>query len=359
MKEIILIEQDIINTYNKRQQEQCKLYYKYKEIKKQNPHLGYKKISKLLNEPIHRTRYWHHNNSIPQPILTVNWLKERGLIPLKRKNPKISLISKILGTTFGDGGIFQNLNGIFLSSSELESVSEFGEDLKIIFSDKIELNSRIIEGGEYGHSWCYQNTNRNIIRFFQALGAAIGRKSGIELIIPSWILLKGELADSFFSSFFGNEIGIPKIHNDKKRTNSLDIGLVCKKELINNRKEFLNTIKDYLKTKEVKADKIYISQHKQEKDKLLLKLAINLNFDNLMNFHKNINIHYSKKKSDKLTKTLNQLKEIKLQRFNKLINTTNKLTQRNYSKEWTRKNLRLTEKSLNFILNQEHLEKWI
>jgi len=104
---------------------------------------------------------------------------------------------------------------------------------------------------------------------------------------------------------------------------------VCKKEQLNNRKEFLNTIKKYLKTKGVKADKIYINQHKQEKDKLLLKIAINLNFDNLMNFHKNINIHYSKRKSDKLTKTLNQLKEIKLQRFNKLINTINKLTQRN------------------------------
>ena len=77
-----------------------------------------------------------------------------------------------------------------------------------------------------------------------------------------------------------------------------------------------------------------------------------------MNFYKNVNIYYSKNKSKKLIKTLNSLKEIKLQRFTLLSNTTNKLTQRNYSKEWIKHNLRLTDKSLNFILNQELLEKW-
>lgn len=356
MKEIILTEQDIINTYDRRQQEQCNLYKKYKKIKEKNPSFGYKRIAKILKQPPHKTRWWHANKHIPVPIQTINWLKERKLIPLKLENPKLLIISKILGTTFGDGGIFQNLNGIFLSSSEINSIKQFEKDITSLVD--IQKNSRIIEGGEYGHSWCYQNTNRNIIRFFQALGAPVGRKSQIKLEIPKWISLKEKIADSFFSAFFGNEIGIPKIHNDKKRTNSLDMGLVCKKELQSNREDFLNIIKTYLKTKGVNADKIYINQHKQEKDKLLLKLAINLNFDNLMNFHKNINISYSKNKSNKLTETLKQLKEIKLQRFNKLINTKNKLTQRNYSKDWTRKNLRLTEKSLNFILNQEPIEKW-
>ena len=355
---IILTEQDLINTYDKRQQEQCRLYYDYSKIKKQNPKFGYKKIAKLLGQPIGKTRWWHAKKHVPVPIQTVQWLKQKGLIPLTKNNPNLSLIAKVMGTTFGDGGIFENLNGIFLSSSEKDSVKEFGEDLKEIFGKDIEKNSRIIEGGEYGHSWCYQNTNRNVIRFFQALGAPIGRKSKIKLKIPQWILKDDRLQDGFFGSFFGNEIGIPKIHKDNRRTDSLDIGMVCKKELYQNRIEFLSKIKRYLRRKNVNADKIYTFKHKGDENKFLMKLAINLNFDNLMNFHKNIDIHYSRAKSEKLINMLNNLKNLKLERFNKLTNTLNKLTQRNYSEQWVKNNLRLTDKSLNFILEQKDLREW-
>ncbi|MBU2634163.1 MAG: hypothetical protein KJ674_02875 [Nanoarchaeota archaeon] len=355
---IILTEQDIINTYNKKQQEQCRLYYQYKKIKQQNPKFGYKRIATLLKQPYGKTRWWHTNKHLPTPIQTINWLKEKELIPLTTKNTKLFLIAKLLGTTFGDGGIFTNLNAIFLSSSEINSIKEFEKDISLIFSKEITLNSRIIEGGEYGHSWCYQNTNRKVIRLFKALSAPIGKKSQITLKIPNWILTNQNLADNFFSSFFGNEIGIPKIHKDNKRTDSLDLGLVCKKELLKNRINFLNSIKKYLESKGIEANSTYVFKHKQEKDKILIKLAINLNFDNLMNFYKNINISYSNNKQNKLIKTLNDLKKLKLQRFNKLTNTLNALTQQNYSKEWTRKNLRLTDKALNFILKQEHLEKW-
>ena len=355
---MILTEQDIINTYNKRQQEQSSLYLQYQEIKKQNPESGYKRISKELKQPLHKTRWWHSKKHIPTPIQTVNWLKQRSLIPLEENNQKLHLIAKILGTTFGDGGIFQNLNGIFLSSSELSTIEEFKKDIKQIFGNELDSNSRIIEGGEYGHSYCYQNTNRNIIRFFQALGAPIGRKSGIELNIPEWILKDCNLQDHFFLAFLGNEIGIPKIHKDNRRTDSLDIGLVCKKELLQNRIEFLSNLQNYLKNKRVKAEKIYTRQHKQENNKFLMKLAINLNFDNLMNFYKNINISYSQQKAQKLQNTLIELQQLKLKRFNKLSSTTNTLTKRNYSREWIKNNLRLTEKSLNFILTQQPLEKW-
>ena len=232
----ILTEQDIVNTYDKRQREQSRLYLEYKRIKKENPEFGYKRISKILGQPYHKTRWWHSKKYVPVPIQTVEWLKKKDLIPLKEEDKRLTLISKILGTTFGDGGIFGNLNGIFISSSELDSVKEFEEDIKTIFGKDIEKNSRIIEGGVYGHSWSYQNTNRNIIRFFQSLGSPIGKKSNIELIIPNWVHTNQKILDSFFSSFFGNEIGIPKIHKDGKRTNSLDIGMVFKKELKQNRK---------------------------------------------------------------------------------------------------------------------------
>lgn len=48
---MILTKQDIINTYNKKQQEQCRLYFKYLKLKKQNQYYKHKKLAKLLNTP--------------------------------------------------------------------------------------------------------------------------------------------------------------------------------------------------------------------------------------------------------------------------------------------------------------------
>ena len=119
MRKNILKHQDIINTYNPQQQEQSNLYFKYKKIKKENSNWGYKKIAKAINQPIHKTRWWHTNKHIPTPIQTINWLKEKNLTPLNEGNQIINLVSKILGTTFGDGGIFSNLNGIFFDKMGL------------------------------------------------------------------------------------------------------------------------------------------------------------------------------------------------------------------------------------------------
>ena len=271
-----------------------------------------------MNEPIHRTRWWHHDNSIPQPILTTNWLKEKELITLTTENPKINLIAKILGTTFGDGGIFENLNAIFLSSSELEAVKEFGEDLNLIFGKGIEENSRIIEGGEYGHSWCYQNTNRNIIRFFKALGAPIGRKSNMELNLPAWILSEHELADEFFGSFFGNEINIPKIHINKTHLDTLSIGLTGSSKLETNRVDFLQKIKHYLEVRGIETGKICKSKIKGQEYSFIFKLHISTKLENVINFKEKTKIHYCIYKNKKLEKTIQDFMSLKAIRLNDL-----------------------------------------
>src|SRR3989338_5900896 len=95
-KEAIISEIDIINTYPEKNQKLSFLYFKYLELKKHNPSFGYKRLSKLLNEPIYRTRSWHHTNSIPVPILNINWLKDKSILPLTFDNPKLHLIARIL-----------------------------------------------------------------------------------------------------------------------------------------------------------------------------------------------------------------------------------------------------------------------
>src|SRR3989344_1578198 len=262
MEEVIIDEQDIINTYDKRQQEQCMLYYKYQELKAQHPTWGYKRIAKAMNQPIGKTRWWHTEKHIPVPIQTAQWLKKRKLLPLKISDQRLLLIAKVLGTTFGDGGIFTNLNAIFLSSSELEATEEFGIDLMKIFGYSIDNNMRTIQGGRNGTSLCYQNTNRNVIRFFMALGAPIGNKTKINLVVPAWIKMLEEAEQEFYGSLFGSEIGISYNHKGGAR---IDFGITGNEDTELNRLQFLEDIKKFLNKKEIDVGNI-LSYKRKDKE---------------------------------------------------------------------------------------------
>ena len=341
-EDIIIDEQDIINTYPQEQQELAKSYYRYLELREQNPSWGYKRIATKLGVSYGRTRWWWEKKSAPVPIQTTNWLKARGLLPLKIDNPQLPFIAKVLGATFGDGGIFENLNGVFLSSSEKEAVEEFGGDIEKIFDLKENENSRIIEGGVYGHSWCYQNTNRNIIRFFLALGAPKGNKTNIELKIPNWVSLNENLEDEFYGSFFGGELGSPSLHKDQNRLTTLEIGITGSPKFDNNRKEFLHDIEYYLLRKNVLCNQLY--QRKLNENSIIYRLQLAKNIDNIILFLMNIKINYCRYKVDRLYKSLGQWAMLKKQKYYKLI-------EKGVGAESVMKLLKLTPNSLYLLLN--------
>lgn len=345
--DIILDEQSIIETFDEPQKEQCKLYYKYKEIKQKNPTWGYKRISKAMNQPEAKTRWWHAGKHIPYPIQTIKWLKERKLLPLKINNPKLPLIAKVLGATFGDGGIFENLNAIFLSSSELEATKEFGRDLQHIFGKDICNNSRTIEGGIEGHSWCYQNTNRKIIRFFKALGAPIGKKTNKKFILPNWISFSPKFKDEFFGSFLGNELGVPKVHKQKNRLDMFSLGISGNPDVIDNKISFLNKLRTFLADKGINATKIDVKKGKIG-EPILCRLLISVKLDNVLTFQKNVKINYCKYKQKKLDNTINEFSYLKKQKYFELLD-------RGYGAEHAMKTLNLTQKSLYTILNEEEI----
>ena len=341
-EDIIIDEQDIVNTYDERQQEQCRLYHQYIDIKAQNPSWGYKRIAKAMGQNIGKTRWWHAKKHIPVPIQTANWLKEKGLLPLNINSPKLPLISKVLGATFGDGGIFENLNGIFLSSSEKEAVEEFGNDLKRIFNFGENQNSRIIEGGVYGHSWCYQNTNRNIIRFFLALGAPKGNKTHIELKIPEWIPLNENLEEEFYGSILGGELGTPIIHKTGNHLTNLELGITGNEKLDKNRYDFLSKISSYLIKRNVVSTSIY--KRKLNENSIIYRLQISKKFDNISYFMINIKINYCNYKVERLYKALGQWTKLKKEKYYELL-------QRGYGAESAMNLLNLTPNSLYLILN--------
>lgn len=340
---IILDKWDIIKTYSESDIEDSKNYYRFLELKEKNPDWGYKRLAKKLGVCEGQTRWWHNKTHKPRPIRAVEFLEEKGLLPLEIDNEKLPLIARVLGSSFGDGGIFANLNGIFLSSSEKKAVLEFGEDLKKIFGEQIGKNSMLREGGEYGHSWHLLNTNRKIIRFFVALGAPLGKKSKIKFSIPPWIRFNKNIEDEFFGALFGSEIGIPKVHKQKNRLDNLSLGIIVPKSMKEDRKKFLQKTKKYLERKEI-SSRIYISRHKKEEDRLLLRLMISTKLDNVLKFMNRTNIRYCKYKPQKLANTIREFKKIKSEKYSNL-------RERDYGAEHAMKVLKLTPKSLYYVLN--------
>lgn len=340
---VLLNKWDIIKTYSNKDIVSAKNYYKFLEIKKENPNWGYKRIAKKLNICAGQTRWWNNKKHKPKPVRVVEFLERKGLLPLKINNKKLPLIARVIGASFGDGGIFANLNGIFLSSSEKKAVLEFGKDLEAIFGEEISKNSLVREGGEYGHSWHLLNTNRNIVRFFVSLGAPLGTKTKVNFKLPTWINFDKKLKDEFFGSLFGSEIGIPKIHREKNRLDNFSFGIVVPKKLKENREIFLNSIINYLEEKGI-TSKIYVSQHKKEKDKLLMRVMISIKFDNVLKFMNRIKIKYCDYKPKKLVKTIEEFKQIKSDKYSELLN-------RGYGAEHAMKTLNLTPESLYYVLD--------
>ena len=343
-EDIIIDEEDIINTYDERQREQCELYCQYFAIKEKNPTWGYKRIAKSLKQPIGKTRWWHAGKHTPVPIQTASWLKERDLLPLKIDNPKLPLIAKVLGAIFGDGGIFQNLNGIFLSSSEKDAVEEFGNDLKTIFNLNKDENSRIIEVGVYGHSWCYQNTNRNLIRLFLALGAPKGNKTNIELKTPAWISLNSNLEQEFYGSLLGGELGTPIIHKNGNYLTTLEVGITGLPKFKDNRVQFLTELAKYLDKNRVRTTSIYEGKSKTE-GSLIFRLLIEKKLDNVLLFLMNVKINYCTYKVERLYKALGIWAQLKKDKYEELIS-------RGYGAEHAMKILNLTPNSLYLLLNK-------
>lgn len=345
----IIDEQDIISTYDERQQEQCRLYYQYLEIKAQNSSWGYKRIAKAMGQNIGKTRWWHAKRHIPVPIQTANWLKERDLLPLKIDNPKLPLIVKVLGATFGDGGIFENLNGIFLSSSNVKDTEEFSKDLQKIFDTDIILNADLREGGEFGHSWCMSNTNRNIIRFFVALGAPVGNKSIKELKIPSWIKINEKFEDEFYGSLFGSELGV----STHDRLPRIEFTITGCKHLEKNRIQFLNEIIDYLKEKHIdvtrkRIDITKVTTKKGHEDNRRYRFILAQYQHNIEPFIEKIKINYSNLKKYKLLTALDRDMKDNLLKYLEL-------RAKNLGAESIMKRLQIDAKYLYKILNSTNI----
>ncbi|MFH1664417.1 MAG: ATP-dependent protease LonB [archaeon] len=306
--EPVLTEQDVFNTFSDFDKHSAGDYQRYVSLKSVNPSFGYKRIAKLLNIPQGRVRWWHSINSKPNAVKTVELLKELDLIPLKCDDPRLPVISRILGTTFGDGGIAGNLNNIFLSSSEEISLKQFKHDLISVFGEYTCENFSEIISGRNKTGRCIRNSNRAIIRFFVALGAPVGKKN-MEIEVPRWIHANEISSKEFFGAFFGNELCSPKFSVKHKYINDFAVALCGKKQLKENRLKFFSEISDFLASYGIKTTSVYENEFR--KGSFMWKLGISKELENITRFKEFIKLRYSDEKQGKIDKALLDLFEWK------------------------------------------------
>ncbi len=309
----ILTKHDIIETYGRGDQESALKYYEFLNLRAENPALGYKRLARMLGQPEGRVRWWHNGKHKPHAVRTIEWLEERGLLPLSPSHKKAPLAARILGALFGDGGVFYNLNGIFLSSGEAESLKQFKQDLTSLFGRAISNNFDTRVGGIHHTTRVLRNANRNVVRFFVALGAPVGSKEQ-EMEIPSWIYAREKAKLEFFGAFFGSELCSPKFTT---YLNTFNVPMAGSYRLRENRLRFLTQVEDFLNSYGIRCTSICENEFRP--GRYLWKLLIAKDFDNFLRFKQLIPIRYSDSKKARIEKAAKDMAGRKVSRFRKLL----------------------------------------
>ncbi len=305
----IINKEDIIRTFSEQDQKDALSYYEFIKIKQSNPNFGYKKIARMLDIKPGQTRWWNNKTYKPKAVQTVERLEKIGLLPFNLNNEVAPIVARVLGTTFGDGGIFKTLNGIFLSSSEEDSLNQYGQDLIAIFGEAIGKNFERRSSGINNTGKSIWNTNRDVIRFFIALGAPLGRKNK-EIKIPSWIYMNEMVQQEFFGALLGNELCSPKFSEKKLQIDEFGIAFAGTYELKENRLKLLDSIAKYLNSYGIKTSKNIYENNFRGKS-FIWKLSISKEIENIMRFDCYIPIRYSHNKEQRVKKAIERTLEHK------------------------------------------------
>ena len=249
---ILVSEQDLINTYSKKDQFSCQKYFEYKKLVQDNPSFGYKKCAKLLGVKQGSTRWWHtkgEKKAVPNPLKVIQKLKEAGFLPFTENHKDVKIIFNMLGVIYGDGCVDRNLNTFSFISADKRDIDLWEKDFKQIFPfAKNKLD--IIEGGEYGHSYCIRCFDRAVIRFFVALGAPVGNKVTTMYFLPKWIFDSSEESRiAFLDGYLASEMSVPRWRPDSLgnyRFTDFSVGISKVLSLEEEHKAFLRSVEKLL-----------------------------------------------------------------------------------------------------------------
>ncbi|MFH1520546.1 MAG: ATP-dependent protease LonB [Candidatus Micrarchaeota archaeon] len=342
----ILTQNHIINTFSETDQKAAKNYYKFVKIKEANPLFGYKRIAKILGAAPGQVRWWNNKRNKPNAVRTIERLEKLGLLPFYTNHALALIVARVLGTTFGDGGVFSTLNAIFLSSSEEDALNQYAQDLIAIFGEGIGQNFERRISGINNTGMCVWNTNRDVVRFFLALGAPLGRKNK-QVTIPSWIHLNSKAESEFFGALLGNELCSPRFCPRKKKIQSFAVGLAGNMTLKKNRLYVLKEIANYLNSHGVRTS-ANINENEFREGKFVWRLMIATDIENLSRFYSLVPIRYSNAKLERIQDSIRYVSERKQNSHTKVV-TAGK------SEKYLNSTLRVSQIVLQKILTGEQI----
>lgn len=207
---ILLTANDVLKTYSKEEQDSYDQYQQFLQLKTDNPTFGYKKLAKLIDASISKTRWWTQKGGKVTSLDVIEKLSSTGLLPLTTDNPKLPAILRLLAASFTDGGIDIRMNTFHFNSAIKANIEAWKKDFFEVFPFAKESLS-YIETGKYKSSIGTRTCDRAIIRFFAALGCPIGNKTTTNYQLPVWLFeLSKEHKLAFIDGFFSCEVAMPQ-----------------------------------------------------------------------------------------------------------------------------------------------------
>lgn len=248
-------------------------------------------------------------NIDPMPIIK----KLGSLLPLKMNDPKLLIISRLLGHLFGDGYLTMSYgNGRIRFSAvftgERVDLEEVQKDLETLgFKSRLLVRRKVSDIIRYGSphgimglsSWL-TNNSKALWCLFRFLGAPVGRKSLKPFGAPKWLLdAPLPVVREFLAGFFGGELTEPRVDRTGRNFYQPRFSINKAEDLVENGIEFVRDIGRMLKQFGIEITKINIHEgalRRGGSKTVTIYSLISNRLESLLNLYGIIGYRYSNKR---------------------------------------------------------------
>jgi tRNA-splicing ligase RtcB len=233
-------------------------------------------------------------------------LKKRGLLPLSSKNRKLPYLIKIFGYLLGDGVIYDKNMVFYGKRADLENIVK---DIQILgYTGRIHERTREhrIKGYKFTRKETFLKVSaRSLVELLRVLGYPRGDKTEANFYVPVWVLrLPKWLKRLFLATYFGAEMSKPKTMNGYDFYMP-EVKLSKKKGKRESGLRFLLQLQEILREFGVAST---ISVSEKTKSKVIFRLGIKENLENLIRLWSKINYEYNRKRRELATAAIVYLK---------------------------------------------------
>ena len=241
-------------------------------------------------------------------------LESRKLLPLASKNPYLPTLIRIIGHLFGDGGIYLDKAGKFLSykivfTGKINDLVDIKKDLEKLNFKTSEImqsySESIVESNKgvqkiKGTSYQFRITNKSLALLLIALGAPIGNKTMMDYQIPKWLFkLPNWMKKEFLRSYFGSEMSKPRISKNRNHTTvATPLFGISKLESI-SLDSYINSFNALLECFDIKIANILPYRKFYRKDgtkSMQYIISLSSDFKSIKSLYGNIGFCYSKER---------------------------------------------------------------